>query len=42
MLSSFELYSRWVPLVNIQFLKTMYWGKGSKYLSSKGGVCVVV
>ena len=28
--------------VNIQFLKTMYWGKGTKYLSSKGGVYVEV
>ena len=42
MLGGFELYSLWVPLVNIQFLKTMYWGKGTKYLISKGGVYVVV
>ena len=42
MLTGFELYSGWVPLVNIQFLKTMYWGKGTTYRSSKGGVYVVV
>ena len=44
MLSGFELYSRWVPLANIQFLRTMYWGKGTKYLviSSKGGAYVVL